>query len=575
MVRGAAPAALWGLVVGFALCGAPAAGVASRAAAQEALSAGAASSSAVAVTLQAGQLNCTACSLEAVDVQGNVVYSATVSSGSNGGFSLSVPMAASPLYVRVSAGGSADALAVVYGASSVSISALSTAASAYVLSYPLSRSSSSELSGLGAGYALSASGMYGNLVSATTGAISSVLTASPNADQTTGQRALNSLGNLVLAAFSNATLRASLLRLTAVGGVQPATVSAALANMARNPSLNVAAIFALIPSAAAPLYAPSFASAPQSWMLACKINDSGSTKTGEMYAGPGKVVFEAATGNAWLTNNVIQGQPYSTNYGAFALLPSGRPQAFSPLGNAGILGAGFGITFGTGPSAGQVFVGNFGWGPNPSCKYYPGLPPCSGSVSAVTLAGQAMPGSPFQDGPVNAQGMNMDADSNLWISSYGSDSVWVFPGGNAAKSFGYTLYNGSQPFDLHFFEGKAWVACGGGISGADANSSLTQFEIQGSELVLLQQVWFGQAIKGFDIDAQGNMWVASQGDSLIYKVNQQGQVVGKFNGGGLNGPWSATVDGDGNVYVATVMAMAIPSDFQNTISVHARMCPAG
>jgi sugar lactone lactonase YvrE len=186
-----------------------------------------------------------------------------------------------------------------------------------------------------------------------------------------------------------------------------------------------------------------------------------------------------------------------------------------------------------------------------------------------------MPGSPFQDGPVNAQGMNMDADSNLWISSYGSDSVWVFPGGNAAKSFGYTLYNGSQPFDLHFFEGKAWVACGGGISGADANSSLTQFEIQGSELVLLQQVWFGQAIKGFDIDAQGNMWVASQGDSLIYKVNQQGQVVGKFNGGGLNGPWSATVDGDGNVYVATVMAMAIPSDFQNTISVHARMCPAG
>jgi hypothetical protein len=114
------------------------------------------------------------------------------------------------------------------------------------------------------------------------------------------------------------------------------------------------------------------------------------------------------------------------------------------------------------------------------------------------------------------------------------------------------LYNGSQPFDVHTYGTTAWVSSGGGITGSDAASSLSQLSLDQStgQLVLLQQVWFGVAIKGFSIDSSGNMWVASQGDSLVYKVSQQGTILGKYNGGGVNGPWSATVDGEDNVWVA-------------------------
>ena len=95
-------------------------------------------------------------------------------------------------------------------------------------------------------------------------------------------------------------------------------------------------------------------------------------------------------------------------------------------------------------------------------------------------------------------------------------------------------------------DGTAWVSCGGGINGTYP-SSLWHFKLVGNQLTTLGSVCFGDAIKGFSIDASGNAWVASQKDDTIYAVAPDATVIGSYVGAGISGPWSTTVDGEGNV----------------------------
>jgi hypothetical protein len=74
---------------------------------------------------------------------------------------------------------------------------------------------------------------------------------------------------------------------------------------------------------------------------------------------------------------------------------------------------------------------------------------------------------------------------------------------------------------------------------------------------MLSFVSFGSAIKGMSIDSLGNVWVASQNDNKVYVVNPDGVVIGSYSGGGMQGPWSVTVDGDDNVWVANFGALAV------------------
>ena len=59
-----------------------------------------------------------------------------------------------------------------------------------------------------------------------------------------------------------------------------------------------------------------------------------------------------------------------------------------------------------------------------------------------------------------------------------------------------------------------------------------------------------QSLKGMSLDSNGNAWIASGGQG-VYLVSSDGtKVSGPFTDGGINGPWSVTVDGDDNVWVA-------------------------
>jgi hypothetical protein len=407
-----------------------------------------------------------------------------------------------------------------------------------------------------------AAGMNDNIVTSATGQSSTVLLNSPNADQTNSLRSTQSLANLLAACVNDPGVAASLFDLTTPpAGLPPHNTAEALANLARDPGQNVDEIYAL--TLLSDLYAPPLVTMPDAWTVTVKVNDSGNDN--RLIGGPGNLAFDRR-GYAWVTNNTFQGTP---NSGDFNLVfnPNGQPAdgrngtPLSPLLGGGLLGAGYGVTI---DPHGSVWFGNFGWGMCPGCDP---SPDGNGSVSRFTLTG--MPVSPhdaYQGGPVRAMGMASDGYGNIWIGSNGNDSVYVFRHGNPHQSVGFQQYEGSQPFDLRLAaDGTAWVTNGGGFDGTYPSSVARYALVNG---VLQQQFlhFVGKAIKAVALDSVGNAWVASQGDNLIYLFAPDGTEVGNFSGGGIDGPWGITVDGEDNIWVGNFGPLKLGSNFTGRLT---------
>jgi hypothetical protein len=398
--------------------------------------------------------------------------------------------------------------------------------------------------------------MNDNIVTPATGTPSPVLRTSPNADQTNSLRSTRSLANLLAACAAIPRLAAAFCRLTtAPGGAAPGSTAQALANLARNPGQNVEAIYRLTILRVS--YRPPLVRVPDAWTVTVKVNDSGSDDI--LFGGPGNLVFDAR-GYAWVTNNVDPGKTTSS-HAVVALQPNGRPAdgangtPISPIMGGGILGTGFGVTV---DPQGSAWFGNFGWG---GVDYQPS-PTGSGSVSRFTPSGVPVSGPDgYQGGPDRAQGMAADAEGNIWISSFGNDSVYVFPGGDPDLSIGFPQYQGSQPFDVAIApDGTAWVANSGGFVG-QYPSSVARFALVGGVLERQFLRFLGSALKGIAVDSLGNAWVASLGDNRVYGIRPDGTEIGGFGGGGMDGPWGVAVDGEDNLWVSNFGPLGVGTNF--------------
>ena len=418
-----------------------------------------------------------------------------------------------------------------------------------------------------------AAGMNDNLADPATGDSSSVLSSSPNADQTNSLRSTRSLANMLAACVVDPGVTAALFQLTTPpGGTRPGNTSEALANLARDPGRHVDEIYALTLHGDA--YRPHLVAIPDAWTVTVKINDSGSDDPKLLFGGPGNLVFDRR-GYAWVTNNVVQGTPYSSN-AVVVLKPDGRPAdgrngtPVSPLAGGGLLGTGFGVTV---DPRGFVFFGNFGWGGCTGCNPSPDT---SGSISSFTPSGAAVSQPDgYQGGPVRAQGLASDADGNIWISSFGNDSVYVFMRGNPRRSVGFQQSAGSGPFDIALAaDGSAWVSNGLG----KPPSSIAKYALVNGALVQQFRHLLGQGLRGLSVDADGNAWVASQSDSMVYAIRPDGTELGHFNGGGIDGPWDTVVDGEQNVWVANFGPLEPGSNFTGRLTKlcgTAHHCPIG
>lgn len=428
-----------------------------------------------------------------------------------------------------------------------------------------------EMSTVGMGYALAqfidghqvqgnkkslavAAGMFKNLVAPETGTVSSVLASPPNADQTNARRLMATLSNIIARCVRSSFQKdcAKLFKLTKSESVTPADTLGAIVAIARSPSANVKQIFAL--SDGVDVFTPALGSEQgpnarnelfrlDAFTLAVKVNATGrkNAQGAELcpFGGPGNLVFDP-NGWAWITNNVIQGEPVSANC-FFVLKPDGSPSdghngtPASPLFGGGVLGQGFGIT--RDPS-GNIWSGNFGWG---------GANPV-GSVSKFSAKGKPLsPSTGFVSTLNRVQGTTADQSGNIWMASYYGNSVQVFPGGNPYTN--YPVYQDAEnekPFHIVVDnEGAGWVSY-------TSSSTLSKFAFTQSGLVKYFTVPIGTNAnpKGIGLDTAGNLWATAGSESKIYAFRPDGSQIGAFSGGGVIGPWGLSVDSRDNVWVA-------------------------
>lgn len=399
-----------------------------------------------------------------------------------------------------------------------------------------------------------AAGMNDNLVVSGTGESSPVLLASPNADETNSLRSTRSLANLLAACVHEPRTTRAFLRLTKPPrGREPRNTVEALANLARNPGENVELLYLLTRLASS--YGPALITLPDAWTLTIKVNNSGDDSI--LFGGPGNLAFDAR-GYAWVTNNVDQGTPYSS-HALMVLKPNGQPAdgtdgtPVSPITGGGLLGAGFGVAV---DPQGSAWIGNFGWGNCPECDP---TADGNGSISQFAPSGAPISGDlGYQGGPVRAQGLAFDRQGNLWISSFGNDSVYVFLHGDPEQSIGFQQEVGSGPFDVAVAaDGSTWVSNGLGLP----PSSVAKYALVNGALEQRFRRFVGQGLRGISLDSQGNAWVASQGDSFVYALRPDGTEIGHFNGGGMDGPWDTAVDGEDNVWVTNFGPLEPGSNF--------------
>ena len=412
-----------------------------------------------------------------------------------------------------------------------------------------------------------AAGMNDNLAASATGDSSPVLLASPNADQTNSLQSTRSLANLLAACVGDPAVTSSLFALTTPpGGAPPGSTAEALANLARDPGSNVAAIYAL--ASLSDVYDHHLSTMPDAWTVTVKVNDSGSDEPDHLIGGPGNLAFDQR-GYAWVTNNVIQGTPNSSQ-AVVVLKPNGQPAdgakgtPVSPLVGGGLLGTGFGVAV---DPKGFVWFGNFGWGPCTGCDP---APDGNGSIARFNSSGgSTSKPDGYQGGPVRAQGLESDADGNIWIPSFGNDSVYVFINGNPQKSVGFQQDVGSGPFDVAIApDGTAWVSNGLG----KPPSSVAKYALVNGSLLQQFRYPVGQGLRGLSVDSEGDAWVASQGDSMVYALRPDGTEIGHYDGGGIDGPWDTAIDGDDNVWVANFGPLETGNTFVGRLS---KLCGVG
>jgi hypothetical protein len=411
-----------------------------------------------------------------------------------------------------------------------------------------------------------ASGMNDNLVSPLTGASSEVMLNPPNADQTNSLRSTRSLANLLARSARGHDGAWDVLRKLATppGGDPPADTFQATVNIARHPAWHAAAIYEH--SQRLEIYTPPLALPPDAWTLCVKVNASGDDGK-RMFGGPANISWDQY-GNAWIANNVFQGTPNGCDF-VVVLQPNGKPadgtngMPASPVVGPGLVGPGFGVSVG---GDGTVWVGSYGWGPKETF-------PTEGIVSTFDASGAVVEAG-YVQGTVRVQQTVVDRWNNVWLASYGNDSVVVYPGGDADAWIAYPQPDSSQTapgtctFGIAVDEAAelptAWVTYGAGLGWPTANPAhVARFVLQDGALTPTLTLQVGAATKAIALDSQGNAWIASGGDDYVYRVTPGGHVAGFTNRGGLNSPWGVAVDGNDDVWVANFGHLGILRDYTN------------
>jgi hypothetical protein len=384
-----------------------------------------------------------------------------------------------------------------------------------------------------------------SLADPASGAAGNIVTNANNGAKNTTLATLNTLADLVsTCATATSTGRcAAVLRLaTPPGGARPSDTAQALVDLAKNPTLSPAKLFALAKTAT--VYTPALAAPPNAWILALLYTDT------DLYAS-GRLAIDAK-GNIWSGNNW---QPDTTKPStmATALDPTGEPTFGSPIGGGGIDGVAWGTAVGL---DGSEWFANF----------------AGNSMTKLSANGTPVsPGAGWSNGGLSyPQGVAVDQKGNVWIAnSYGPESapdqgdVVVYPGGDPTKAITITGGGLNHPFSIQIDgRGNAWVT-NAGLGGAKlvgTRAAPLIGKFGGSVTVIgpdfkptrfspIESSSFRLPL-GLALDQQGNAWVTSFFGHTQTEIAPNGSVIGTFKIPGGSFLWSNAVDGSDRVWVS-------------------------
>ncbi len=341
-------------------------------------------------------------------------------------------------------------------------------------------------------------------------------------------------------------------------------------------------------------FMPYLSFPPTAWVLPLKFDGGG-------YRAGGKAMFDSE-GNLWVGDNFTvgwQGQDTLWQGNATKFDPNGH--ALSPI-TIGFTGGGMeGGTFGAAVDAkDNVWLSSYG----------------SKSIAVFDKNGKPLTppqGINFGGRLGLMQGIIATPSGDVWALGLSKNQLLYFPKGNLAE--GRIVCEGFQiepcksllgPFHLGIDQhDRIWVTNGFG-------EHVTRFPVSDpTKAVKFKTGWSGS---GLGIDSQGNVWVTNRlGNSMRgafvtadaiatlklggnadeklarAMAKQQGGYYGgsvtllrpdgseypgsPFVGGGLPGPWAATIDGNDNVWISNFAGPNSP--ITELCGVRTENCPPG
>jgi hypothetical protein len=411
------------------------------------------------------------------------------------------------------------------------------------------------------------------------------LTTTPSGNATVPQTEINSLANILAACvntsgpgssacttlFSNAESNGS-------SGTVPSETATAMINIAHNPAMNVAALFAIPVPASAFVPAMPVTPAPNDFSIGLNyatVNAGGSVgiaidgsgnvwQTNEIYSllvfsstgavlsgvngytdglyGPGNPVIDPS-GNTWVLQYAVVLNPPAP-YSLFEFSDTGA--LLSPAG--GFTGGGLNLPLGDAVDPmGNIWVGNL----------YPELSPYSGgSVSKFSNAGVPLSGPAGFTGGGIVGGWNIaiDVSGDAWVTNVDSNAVvelsndGSFVSGTSGYKDGTAAYSAGIAIDR---TGNVWVSYPSGLTTVQPH--VTEFSSSGA--VLNKYAGSGVGNGGsVAIDGGDNVWVPNYFGDSVAELSNAGVVLSGPNGyvnSALVGPYYVAVDGSGNVWVTS------------------------
>jgi len=383
-----------------------------------------------------------------------------------------------------------------------------------------------------------------NLADSSTGKAGEIVTNSNNGDKNTTLATLGTLANLVSVCAAATPKRCDglLEQTTPPGGEAPADTAQAIVDLARNPTLSPAGLYAL--ARTANVYQPALAAPPTAWILVLLYTDT------DLYAS-GRIAIDA-NGNVWSSTNWQPGTKNPSE--TISVLDAvGAPTLGGPIGGGGMKGGDWGAAIGP---DGAVWISSAG----------------GGAIAQYSAGGSVVsPSSGWTNGDLKfPQGLAFDQNGNLWIANnYGPESapgqgnVVVYPGGDPSKAKTITGGGLNHPFAIQIDGyGRAWVT-NAGLGGAKLvgtrlaplvgkfSGSITVIgpDFEPTSISPIESDSFKWPL-GLAIDSQNNAWTANYFDSSVTEIQPDGTVAGVYRLPHGTLPWAQAIDGSDRVWVA-------------------------